>query len=294
MRITREPIPHAEQSLRCLHLALPAFRGGLHRHGHFELTWIERGHGLRWVGDSVEPFFDGDLVLVGSETPHLWSSHGTPTPRGCTATVLQFPPDWLQRCGLPELRPVWPLLLRVAQGVEILGPTRAAIQGLLASLPGASDVRRVAAFIEVLACLLVGEADLRALSTPWPPALGDGARRGGAGRPPGQRRIDRVLSWIESHLGDELCIADAAAIANISAPAFGRFFQREVGKGFTAYVNDARCSWAALRLIGSADTVAQVAQSCGFPTLSNFGEQFRRRYGVGPREFRAQGLPGAG
>ncbi|MFZ4651868.1 MAG: AraC family ligand binding domain-containing protein, partial [Rubrivivax sp.] len=103
MRIARESIHHSEESLRCIHLELPAFRGGLHRHGHFELTWIERGQGLRWVGDSVEPFFDGDLVLVGSETPHMWASRGVQSPQGCAATVLQFPPDWPQRCGLPEI-----------------------------------------------------------------------------------------------------------------------------------------------------------------------------------------------
>jgi AraC family transcriptional regulator of arabinose operon len=55
-------------------------------------------------------------------------------------------------------------------------------------------------------------------------------------------------------------------------------------------VNDARCGWAALRLIQSPEPIAQVAQACGFPTLSNFGEQFRRRYGVAPRDFRAGSL----
>jgi AraC-like DNA-binding protein len=282
MRITREPIHHAEESLRCMHLALPAFRGGLHRHGHFELTWIERGQGLRWVGDSVEPFFDGDLVLVGSETPHLWASQGVPSTEGCAATVLQFPPDWLQRCGLPELRAVAPLLAQAAPGVEVQGPTRIEVQGLLARLPGSTAQRRVAVFIEVLGCLLGGAADLRALSTTLPPTSAAALR---AGHNP--QRIDRVLSWIESHLADDLCAEDAAAVAHVSPAAFGRFFRREVGKSFTTYVNDARCGWAALRLIQGPEPIAHIAQACGFPTLSNFGEQFRRRYGMAPRDFRA-------
>jgi AraC-like DNA-binding protein len=286
MRITREPIHHAEESLRCMHLALPAFRGSLHRHGHFELTWIERGQGLRWVGDSVEPYFDGDLVLVGSETPHLWASRGVQSPLGCDATVLQFPPDWLARCALPELKAVVPLLQQVAAGVEVLGGTRAEVQGLLARLPGATAQRRVAVFIEVLGCLLAGAAELRALSAPLPAtqtATQAAALRAG----PSPQRTDRVLSWIESHLADELTVEDAAAVAHVSPQAFGRFFRREVGKSFTAYINDARCGWAALRLIQSPEPIAQIALGCGFPTLSNFGEQFRRRYGRSPRDFRA-------
>jgi AraC-like DNA-binding protein len=282
MRITREPIHHAEESLRCMHLELPLFSGGLHRHGHFELTWIERGQGLRWVGDSVEPFFDGDLVLVGSETPHLWASRGLPSAEGCAATVLQFPPDWPQRCGLPELKAVAPLLAQAAPGLEVLGATRIEVQGLLARLPGSTAQRRVAVLIEVLGCLLAGAADLRALSTPLPPSPEAAFRAG-----PSPQRMDRVLSWIESHLADELSVDDAAAVAHVSPAAFGRFFRREVGKSFTTYVNDARCGWAALRLIQSPEPIAQIAQACGFATLSNFGEQFRRRYAMSPRDFRA-------
>ncbi len=282
MRIAREPIHHTEESLRCLHLELPAFSNGLHRHGHFELTWIQRGQGLRWVGDSVEPFFDGDLVLVGSETPHLWASRGVQSPQGCAATVLQFPPDWLQRCGLPELKTVAPLLAHAAVGIEVKGTTRAEVEGLLGRLPGATAQRRVAVFIEVLGCLLEGTSDLRALSAPLPATHAAMLRVG-----PSSQRVDRVLNWIEVHLANELSVEDAASVAHVSPAAFGRFFRREVGKSFAAYVNDARCGWAALRLIQGREPIAEIAQACGFPTLSNFGEQFRRRFGMSPRDFRA-------
>ncbi|MFM8928738.1 MAG: helix-turn-helix domain-containing protein [Betaproteobacteria bacterium] len=44
--------------------------------------------------------------------------------------------------------------------------------------------------------------------------------------------------------------------------------------------------------------VAEIAVRCGFPTLSNFHEQFTRRTGESPRRYRnrtaAQGLPDAG
>ena len=282
MRITREPIHHAEESLRCLHLALPSFEGALHRHGHVELTWVERGQGLRWVGDSVTPFFDGDLVLVGSETPHLWATRGAQSPQGCAATVLQFPAEVLQRSGLPELRAVAPLLTQAAPAVEVLGATRSEVQALLARLPGATAQRRVAVLIDVLGCLLAGAGDVRLLS----------AQRHGmaAAVSPGgssSQRVDRVLSWIEAHLAEELTVAHAAAVAHVSPAAFGRFFRREVGKNFTTYVNDARCGWAALRLAQSREPVAQIAQTCGFATLSNFSAQFRRRHGMTARDFRA-------
>ena len=286
MRIARESVLHPDESLRCMHLQLPAFRGGLHRHGHVELTWIERGQGLRWVGDSVEPYVDGDLVLVGSETAHLWASRGPQPAEGCQATVLQVPPLWAARTGLPELAGVAALLARATPGLAVQGDTRAEVQQQLLRLRGASPPRRIAVFIDVLGTLLsgadAGGGDLRALSGSGAvPHGGEAPLRGGA------RRIDRVLNWIESQLAHELRVDDAAAVAHVSPAAFGRFFRREVGKSFTEYVNDARCGWAALRLMQGREPVADIAQACGFATLSNFGEQFRRRYGLSPRDFRA-------
>jgi AraC-like DNA-binding protein len=196
--------------------------------------------------------------------------------------VLQFPPDWLQQCGLPEVKAVAPLLAHAAAGLEVQGSTRSEVQSLLGRLPAATAQSRVAVFIEVLGCLLAGAADLRGLSAPLPATHMTALRVG-----PSTQRVDRVLNWIEEHLADELSVEGAASVAHVSPAAFGRFFRREVGKSFAAYVNDARCGWAALRLIQGREPIAEIAQVCGFPTLSNFGEQFRRRFGMAPRDFRA-------
>ncbi len=278
MRIRRESVVHPQESLRCLHLELNAFRAGLHRHGHAELTWIERGQGLRWVGDSVEPFFDGDLVLLGRDVVHTWASRGDDRPGGCRATVLQFPADWAQRTGLPELVGVAPLMTQARRGLLVQGATRDAVASLLRRARAAVGARRLAAFVELLGVLLEGRADLRPLACDAGPA-DDGKDRAA-------RRIDPVLAWVENHLGEELRVEQAAALVHVTPAAFARFFRREVGKGFIEYVNDARCSWAALRLMESTEPVAQIAQDCGFAALSNFGEQFRRRHGLSPRDFR--------
>jgi AraC-like DNA-binding protein len=258
MRITREAVRHPDESLRLLHLELATFGGGMHRHAHAELTWIERGQGLRWVGDNVEPFFDGDLVLVGGEVAHLWASRGPQPEAGCAATVLQFKPDWAASTGLPELTGAASLLSRAALGLEIRGDTRQEVQHFVRRMRHATPARRVAAFVNVLGVLMEGTADLRELS--------DHRLAGGpaADNRAGQGRIDRVLNWIEEHLAEDLRVEHAAAVAH-----------------------DARCGWAALQLTQNREPIAHIAQSCGFSTLSHFGEQFRRRYGMAPREFRA-------
>lgn len=143
--------------------------------------------------------------------------------------------------------------------------------------------------IEVLAvldaCRLHRPAELRALSVHAPDRSPDATSRMQR-----RQRLDRLLRWVQANLAEELRVSDAAEIVGISPAAFGRHFQREVGKGFIDFVNDARCSWAALRLLQGQEPIADIAHGCGFPTLSNFGEQFRRRYGASPRDYRRHAL----
>ena len=56
----------------------PALQFPWHFHPELELTHIVRGSGRRYVGDSVEPFDDDDLCLVGSNTPHCWLTRTAP------------------------------------------------------------------------------------------------------------------------------------------------------------------------------------------------------------------------
>jgi len=271
--------------MRWVQLRQSAFRGSLHRHSHAELTWIERGHGLRWVGGHVEPFGDGDLVLLGPEVAHAWVSGQGGAPRACAATVLQFPSDWAASTGLPELRGLVPLMSRAAHGLAVHGHLREHIQHVMRRLADADAPRRVAVLIEVLAILAQGHArrtaELRHLSTRAAVSNVDSlaltVRR---------QRVDQLLRWVHAHLAEDLNVPDAAAQAGVSTAAFARFFRREVGKGFIDFVNDARCSWAALRLVQGRESIAAIAQGCGYGSLSNFGEQFRRRYGVSPRQYR--------
>ena len=278
MRIAQEHVTHPDRAFRLLRFELDAFRTQRHRHAELELTWIEAGTGVRFVGDSAAPFEAGDLVLLGPDVPHAWVSSHTGTGRAA-ATVLQFPLALLAQPGLPELQALRPLAERARLGLRITGAGHDGITQVLQSMPGADALGRLAGMVQVLQCLAAHPQDLQAIASSAMVAVGDTP----AGR---TRRIDRVTDWVHRHLAGELRVQDAARVAHVSPAAFSRFFRRETGKTWSAYVNDVRCSEACVALRQSDKPVAHVALDCGYRTLSHFNRAFRARLGVTPSAYR--------
>ena len=96
MKATYEHIslPGPFGSISHVEVDVPYFPFHWHYHPEFELTYIVRGNGTRWIGNHVEEYTSGDLILVGSNLPHGWYSDERRAPAdGERAIVLQFPPQ---------------------------------------------------------------------------------------------------------------------------------------------------------------------------------------------------------
>lgn len=277
MNVIWESLPAADtQSVRLLRLEQDAFSGPLHVHEAIELTWIERGRGLRFVGDSVEPFEEGDLVLLGPRVAHTWHTSG-PQHGRVRVTVLQL----LLRPELdafPEWRQAMrPLLARANAAWRIDAPLADTVRAALLAMPADDNLALLGGALALLGRLAAAQSGMRPVRAgPLALPLGE----------PG-RRIDALLAWIRANLQAELRVADAAALLHVTPAAFSRSFQRLVGKPFSVYVNDLRIAEACLLLARSDRPVAEIARRCGYATLSNFNHHFRSRLGLAPRAYRA-------
>jgi AraC family cel operon transcriptional repressor len=82
--------------------------------------------------------------------------------------------------------------------------------------------------------------------------------------------------------------AGFARVAERAHPHVSRTARRFLGQSPTDYVNDRRMEFAAMRLSGSTDTLAEIAADCGIPNLSHFHKLFRARHGLTPAQWRRQ------
>lgn len=271
---------HPHESFRFMHMKLDSLKGERHRHPQAELTWVSQGAGLRFVGGSASPFESGDLVLVGPDIPHLWISHPSDVGKVHEFSVVQFPTDLLASVSVPEWNAVGELMRKASLGLVIIEPIRTQVQSLMLRMQSEQGLRRLALLIEILGLLIAHPQSLQTLSSVGVVATNvrDSDQT--------DRRIDRVVRWIHENLSDDLTIEAASAKVYVSPAAFSRFFKRSLGKTFTEYVNDLRCTEAAIQLRKTDKPIANIAQDCGFTTLSHFNRQFLLRHGQTPRHYR--------
>jgi AraC-like DNA-binding protein/quercetin dioxygenase-like cupin family protein len=266
-------------SLAIREFKLPAFRYPWHQHPEIELTWILKGSGLRYVGDSVEPFHSGDFCLLGSNVPHTWLS-AEARAKPVHSLVVQFDPTrWgAELMHLPEFAKIADLFARASRGLRFCNEV--AVRERRKLFRSSSPVRQFTALLEAL-------EELASDSNARPLAL---APRSCDGRAASDPRLSAVLAFLSTNAGGPVSQADAARLVRLSPAAFSRFFRRAVGKTFQSYLTDLRLSEACRQLLETERTISEIAFNVGFGNLSNFNRSFRIARGMAPSEFRRQAL----
>ena len=256
---------------------MPAFRYPWHQHPELELTWILRGSGLRYVGDSVEPFHAGDFCLIGAHLPHTWLTMGDDM-SGVHSYVIQFDPtNWGKGfLELPEMYPIRKLFADAMCGLAFpVGLGRNMIRRFRRPL---SPLQLLAELLRTLD-ELGNEQNARSLAL-MPVQTGR--------YPMTDQRLEKVLAFLGDNMSETVPHTEVARLAGLSPAAFSRYFRRKMGKTFQRYLSDMRLSEACRQLLETSKSIAEIAFDVGFQNLSTFNRSFRESRRMSPREFRTK------
>lgn len=284
IRAAREVVPSDPNlSARWHKHGVPSPFSRWNYHPEYEVHLITFGTGRYIVGDRIDTFSAGQLVLVGSNLPHHWISDLEP---GETIpdrdVVFQFHPQWINRCRevLPELSDVEPLLNKSARALEFTG--RTASEGareleLIGTTTGAERLQHIFGLLGILARAPASEH--QTLAKAWLPPLDDQYAAD---------IIDRAFGYILDNLVSEVRLSVAADLIGMSESAFSKYFKRVTGQTFSDTVRKLRLAQAGKLLKETNLLVSSIYQRVGYTNLSNFNRQFRAEHGVTPREFRSR------
>ena len=98
--------------------------------------------------------------------------------------------------------------------------------------------------------------------------------------------IKTALSFIKENYHSKIYISDLAGQVNLSEQYFCRLFKKVIGHSPIEYINEYRIKQAK-RLLEETDLqVTEVCLECGFNNLGNFLQEFRKRTGTTPLQYR--------
>lgn len=98
-------------------------------------------------------------------------------------------------------------------------------------------------------------------------------------------KLKTVLEYIGRHYSEDLSIGDLASLCYFSEYHFMRFFKKHVGMTCLNYIKNLRLEKAAALLLAGEGSPLEVSLAAGFNNLSYFHREFKKKYGMTPREF---------
>jgi AraC family transcriptional regulator len=100
------------------------------------------------------------------------------------------------------------------------------------------------------------------------------------------RRLRRVLAYVDEHLAEDISVADLANVACLSIFHFTRAFAASTGVPPHRYVSRKRLESAKGMIATGRASLSEIALDCRFSSQSSFTRAFRRATGKTPAEYR--------
>lgn len=276
--IDRSSLPNKSFTVR--NHRFPNFLKVWHHHPELELVVILKSTGTRFIGDNIEQFCEGEVVLIGKNLPHMWLNDKqyfeADSSLEAEAIVIHFKEDFAGKdfLKMPEMSSIAKLLERSGQGIKFSGDLHR-FKHQIKNIHEMSEFDRTMNFIQLLNYL--------AKNYDHTPLSSNGFIN--SFKKTGRNNLDKVYEHIVKNFKDNITRSNVAKIANMDPSAFSRFFKRIHRKTFTQYLLEVRIGYACKLLIENKNNISEICYESGFNNLSNFNRQFKKAMKCSPTDY---------
>ncbi|MEO6000651.1 MAG: AraC family transcriptional regulator [Chitinophagaceae bacterium] len=257
-----------------------------HFHNAYEIALILKGSGMRIVGDSIDNFSDGDLILLAPNLPHASYSdkkyHVKATSTKVHAIVVYFLPDWINDAHFnsKDFAPIKALLNEIKRGITVTKNTHAVVMNYLLQLRNADGLQSFIILFQILYAIARSN-DYCCLSSPGYTNTYDEHNI---------KKIHTIYKYVMENFTRRILLNDIAAIAFMTPSAFCKYFKSKTNKTFTYFVNEIRIGHACQLIINKNMDISSICFECGFNNFTSFNKNFKQFTKITPSEYRTKFL----
>ena len=252
----------------------PLLSQAWHYHPEIEICFSMKSHGKRFVGNNISNYAENDLVLLGSNLPH-----GFTTEMACEQIVIQLNTDFLGQefFNKPELSLIKKVIKDSNRGIEYHNITKIKAGKLINKVLNKSGLKKMIYLLELLDLLSKAKDATPICSKEYSMDLNTTHLK----------RIKLVYNYIMDNYMHEIRTKELADLINMTEAGFYKFIKKHTKKTLNQIVNEFRINHASRLLMSTDKTVSQISFESGFNNISYFNRKFKEIIDKTPLNYRA-------
>jgi AraC-like DNA-binding protein/quercetin dioxygenase-like cupin family protein len=244
----------------------PHFYNKLHQHEEIQISYIVNGEGTLIVGDTINYYKSGDIIIIGSQLPHVFESdqekHKQSHMLSLFFTENSFGNGFFDLEEVAELKGFFK---RAKHGFKVISHQNEIITGFN-GIESATKLERFTILLHLL----------KILSTCEFKSLSSFIYEKNFSLVEGERMRD-VFEYTMKNYDKDINLESVSNVANMTKNAFCKYFKKYTNKTYGIFLNELRIEHACkLMLSGKNLTISDVAYKVGFNNMSNFNRQFKK------------------
>jgi AraC-like DNA-binding protein len=257
---------------------VPYMNNRWHYHPEVELIYFKKGNGTQFIGDSIQRFQSGDVVLLGANLPHYWRFDDiyfeNDADIHADVSVVHFCEDFWGAAflNLPENKTIRSILEKAKRGLQITGDDKRYLGNLVESIVSADGPKKIILLMEAL----IGIANSKKTAVISSIGFRNDFHQSE------NERINAIYDYSIANFKRKIQMEEMAAIANLSPNSFCRYFKSRTRKTYSQFINEIRVGRACKLLIENKINVKQICYESGFHNFASFHKYFKSITGKSP------------
>lgn len=252
------------------------FYDKLHQHEEIQLCVIVKGEGTLVVGDTINKYSSGDVLVIGSNLPHVFKSDASVIKKSFMISLFftrdSFGKDFFL---LDDFKELIPFFEKSTSGFKLI-ENKGKVMKIFLDLQKSNNLNRFIGLLQVLK-IVVNSKTVELANFVYPKRYTDNE---------GKRMRD-VMDFTMNNFEKNIDLFEIAGKANMTPNAFCRYFKQRTNKTYFTFLNELRIE-NACKLLNSGNTlsISEIAYQCGFNNLSNFNRKFKEIKTISPSKYR--------
>lgn len=241
------------------------FYDKLHQHEEIQVSYIAEGTGTLIVGDTINDYNQGDVLVIGANLPHVFKSEKKDNTFSNMITLF-FTKDafGVQFFSLEELRELQYFFKRSTNGFKVSYQVNL-FQPFFFRLKESTKLERFIILLELLKLLTKSKHS----------TLSSFIYEKNYTDTEGNRMRD-VMEYTINNYHKNISLDMVATVSAMTKNAFCKYFKKRTNKTYFRFLTELRIENACKLLSSNHDySIAEIAEKSGFNNISNFNRQFK-------------------